>query len=157
MQSKYTIREMAVTNFDKVQYLGKWYEIARLDFRYERGLSNTTAEYQQNDDCSIKVINRGYDIKKQVWKQAKGRAKFIGDEHIAMLKVSFFWPFFSEYNVIALDSHYRYALVAGKNLSYLWILSRTKDVPSNILSEYLNHAEQLGFNTSRLIWVEHDL
>ena len=90
------------------------------------------------------------------WKQAIGRAKFVGNPNIAMLKVSFFRPFYSGYNVIALDSEYKYALVAGKNLSYLWILSRDTAIPEDLKQNYLKIAEKLGFQTSSLIWVEHN-
>src|SRR6185503_15436733 len=109
----------AVTPFDKNKYLGTWYEIARLDFKYERNLSNTTATYSLNGDGTIKVDNKGYDTIQRKWKQSIGKAKFVGKENVAMLKVSFFGPFYSGYNVIAIDDEYKYALVAGKNLKYL--------------------------------------
>ncbi|MDT3388723.1 MAG: lipocalin family protein, partial [Bacteroidota bacterium] len=115
---------VAVKPFDKGKYLGKWYEIARLDFKYERNMNNTTAEYSLNDNGTIKVDNRGYNYKKGKWQQAIGKAKFVGDENLAMLKVSFFGPFYSGYNVIAIDKNYKYALIAGASLKYLWILSR---------------------------------
>jgi apolipoprotein D and lipocalin family protein len=146
----------AVAPFDKKKYLGKWYEIARMDFRFERDLNNTTANYSVNEDNSIKVDNRGYNYKTMQWKQAIGKAKFVGEQNVAMLKVSFFGPFYSGYNVIALDPAYKYALVAGKNLSYLWILSRETSIPEDIKHSYLKIAEDLGFNTAALIWVEHD-
>jgi apolipoprotein D and lipocalin family protein len=146
----------AVKPFDKEKYLGKWYEIARMDFRFERNLNNTTANYSVNNDGSIKVDNRGYNYKTMQWKQAVGKAKFAGEQNIAMLKVSFFGPFYSGYNVIALDNEYKYALVAGKNLSYLWILSRETTIPEDIKQIYLKTAENIGFKTSALIWVEHD-
>ena len=146
----------AVTPFNKEKYLGKWYEIARMDFRFERNLNNTTANYSVNSDGSIKVDNRGFNYKTMKWKQAIGRAKFVGNPDVAMLKVSFFRPFYSGYNVIALDSEYKYALVAGKNLSYLWILSRETTIPEDVKQNYLKIAEKLGFKTSSLIWVEHD-
>ncbi len=147
---------VAVGSFDSNKYLGKWYEIARMDFRFERGLNNTTAEYSMNDDGSIKVINRGYNYSKNEWKQAVGKAKVIGKNGEAMLKVSFFGPFYAGYNVIALDSDYKYSLVAGKDLSYLWILSREKTIPADIKDSYLNIARELGFATDQLIWVEHN-
>jgi apolipoprotein D and lipocalin family protein len=147
---------IAVTPFEKEKYLGKWYEIARMDFKFERNLKNTTATYSINSDNSIKVDNRGYNYKKSAWKQAIGKAKFTGDPNIAMLKVSFFGPFYGGYNVIALDKEYKYALVAGQNLSYLWILSREKTIPEDVKQTYLKIAEKLGFITSELIWVEHD-
>jgi apolipoprotein D and lipocalin family protein len=147
---------VAIKPFNKEKYLGKWYEIARFDFKFERNLNNTTAQYTVNNDGTIKVVNRGYNYEKKEWKEAIGIAKFVGDDDVAMLKVSFFRPFYSGYNVIALDSAYKYALVAGKNLSYLWILSRETTMPEDIRENYLTIAKKLGFNTSDLIWVEHD-
>jgi apolipoprotein D and lipocalin family protein len=147
---------VAVKPFDSNRYLGKWYEIARMDFKFERNLKNTTANYSLNKNGTIKVDNQGYNYLTHEWKQAIGKAKFIGDTDVAMLKVSFFGPFYSGYNVIALDKEYRYALVAGENLNYLWILSREKTIPENIKQEYLKIASELGFNTSALVWVEQD-
>ncbi len=147
---------VAVKPFDKEKYLGQWYEIARLDFKFERNLNNTTATYSLNDDGTIKVDNQGYNTKKEEWTQAIGKAKFIGEDTIAKLKVSFFGPFFSGYNVIALDEEYKYAMVAGKNLKYLWILSRETQLPKNIKNNYLKIAEDIGYNTSDLLWVEHN-
>ena len=147
---------VAVSSFDKEKYLGKWYEIARMDFKFERGLNNTTAFYSVNKDGSIRVQNRGYNPEKNIWKEAVGKAKFVGKDDVAMLKVSFFGPFYGGYNVIALDKDYKYALIAGNSLDYLWILSREKMLPENIKTEYLKIAGNLGFKTSELIWVEHD-
>ena len=86
----------------KEKYLGKWYEIARLDYRFEKNLDNTTAEYSLNG--SIRVVNRGYDTKKNKWKQATGKSKFVDDDKTARLKISFFGPFYAGYNVIAIDA-----------------------------------------------------
>ena len=146
----------AVSPFDKNKYLGKWYEIARFDFRFERGLNNTTAEYSVTDKNVIKVVNRGYNSEKNEWKQAVGKAKFVGDDTTAMLKVSFFGPFYSGYNVIAIDNNYKYALVAGESLGYLWVLSRDTSLPEPVKNEFLKIAEDIGFNTSDLLWIEHD-
>ncbi len=146
----------AVSPFKKNSYLGKWYEIARLDFRFERGLDNTTAEYSIHKDGSIKVVNRGYNSQKDKWSEAIGKAKFAGDENVAMLKVSFFGPFYAGYNVIAIDSDYKYALVAGSSLNYLWILSRKTSIPQATKDQYLKIAKDLGYKTSDLIWVKHD-
>ncbi len=146
----------AVHNFDKTKYLGKWYEIARLDFKFEKGLDNTTAEYSLKDNGMIKVDNKGYNVKKDKWSESIGKAKFVGDDKVAMLKVSFFGPFYAGYNVIAIDADYKYALVAGESLKYLWILSRETTIPENIKVSYLKKAEEIGFTTSDLIWVKHD-
>ena len=145
-----------VQNFDINKYLGDWYEIARFDFRFERDLDNVMAQYSLNDKMNVNVINSGYNFKKEKWVSAEGVAKFRGDKNTASLKVSFFGPFYSGYNVIALDNNYKYALVAGKDLNYLWILSREKSIPENIKSAYLKTAKDIGYDTSKLIWVKHD-
>jgi apolipoprotein D and lipocalin family protein len=147
---------VAVKPFEKDRYLGKWYEIARMDFRFERNMNNVTATYSVNSNATIKVDNRGYDYIKKEWKQAIGKAKSAGDPDEGKLKVSFFGPFYAAYNVIALDDHYKYALVAGKNLEYLWILSRETSIPEDIKQSYLKKAQDLGYNTSALVWTEHD-
>lgn len=145
----------AVDNFDKEKYLGKWFEIARLDFKYERDLNNTTAEYSANPNGTIKVLNKGYNTKTNTWKQSVGKAKFVENETIAKLKVSFFGPFYGGYNVIAIDPMYTYALVAGSSHKYLWILSRNTSIPESIKKEYLQIAEDYGYTTSNLLWIEH--
>ncbi len=146
----------AVRPFEKERYLGKWFEIARIDFRFEKNLNNTTAEYTLNENGTIKVVNRGYNYVKSEWQTAEAKAKFRGDDSVAALKVSFFGPFYSGYNVIAIDEQYRYALVAGKNLDYLWILARDKSIPEEVKTSYLKIANDIGYDTGRLIWVEHN-
>lgn len=144
----------AVQNFKAEKYLGKWYEIARFDYRFEKNLNNVTANYSKNADGSIKVVNRGYDYVKKEWKQSEGEARFVNQPTEARLKVSFFKPIWSGYNVIDLVD-YKYALVAGNSLKYLWILSREKTVPEDITARFLKKAEDLGYETENLIWVEH--
>jgi len=144
-----------VENFDVNRYLGKWYEIARFDFYFEKDLDNTTAQYSLDEKGNLKVLNRGFNVKNKKWKQAEGIAKFREEKNVGVLKVSFFGPFYSGYNVIALDSAYKYALVAGKNLDYLWILSREKTIPEDIKQQYLTLAKEIGYDVSRLIWVKH--
>lgn len=146
----------AVQPFYKEKYLGKWYGIARMDFIFERNLNNVTANYSLNKDGSIKVENQGFNYKKNKWVKVVGKAKFVGDENVGMLKVSFFGPFYSGYNVIAIDEEYKYVLVCGKSLKYLWILSREPFIPEDIKLKYLKIAQDYGFNTSSLIWVEHN-
>lgn len=144
-----------VSPFDASKYLGTWYEIARFDFKFERGLIKTTAHYSLNDDGSIKVVNRGYDPEKRKWSEAEGKAIFRGDEDVAMLKVSFFGPFYSAYNVVELDDKYQYALIMGKNLKYIWLLSREKTMPEKVRKQYLETADRVGYDLSKLVWVEH--
>jgi apolipoprotein D and lipocalin family protein len=143
-----------IENFDASRYLGKSYEIARFDFRFERDINNTTAEYSINDDGSIKVVNSGYNYLKNKKVQAIGKAKFVKSSSIGELKVSFFGPFYGAYNIIMLDKEYKYALIAGKNLKYLWILSREKTIPDEIKELYINEAKRIGYKTENLIWVE---
>lgn len=146
----------AIQNFNSKKYLGKWYEIARFDFRFEKNLNNVTATYSMKDNGNIKVDNRGYDYIKNKWKESIGEAKFVENENVARLKVSFFKPIWAGYNVIDMDDNYKYALVAGNNLDYLWILSREKTVPQEYKDRFLEKAKKLGYKTENLIWVEHD-
>lgn len=146
----------AVSNLNKAKYLGKWYEIARFDFSFEKNLNNTTAEYTIREDGYIGVLNKGYNHKKNKWKEARGRARFRGSGTIGELEVSFFGPFYGAYNIIALDPDYKYALIAGSSTKYLWILSREKTIPDEIKQNYLTAAEAAGYDTDRLIWVEHN-
>lgn len=145
-----------VENFNLANYLGTWYEIARFDFRFEKDLNNTMAHYSLDEKGNVVVLNSGYNYVKKEWKSAKGKAKFRGEKNVGALKVSFFGPFYSGYNVIAIDKEYQYALVAGKDLKYLWILSREKSIPNSIKEQYLKLAEEIGYDVSDLIWVEHD-
>ncbi|MEW5559666.1 lipocalin family protein [Enterobacter asburiae] len=145
-----------VEHFDAKRYLGKWYEIARFDDYFERGLNNVAADYSMNSDGSIQVINRGFDPQKMKWKQSEGKARFVGSQDVAALKVSFFGPFYAGYNVIAIDPDYQYALVAGQNRDYLWILSRTPDMPPEVRKSYLDIAKAKNFPVNQLIWVKHD-
>lgn len=142
-----------VENFDAQRYLGRWYEIARLDHSFERGLEKVTATYSTMDDGGIQVINRGYNRERSKWQQSVGKAYFTGDTRRAALKVSFFGPFYGGYNVIRLDDDYQYALVSGPNRDYLWILSRTPTIPAAVKQDYLNTARELGFDVDRLVWI----
>ena len=144
-----------VTDFELERYLGTWYEIARLDHSFERGLTNVTANYSMRDDGGVKVVNRGFDTKKSAWDEATGKAYFVAETDIGQLKVSFFGPFYGGYNIVELDdSGYQYSLVAGPDRSYLWILSRTPQMDSTLLQQLIAKADALGFPTNELIMVE---
>lgn len=146
----------AVDDFEKNKYLGKWYEIARIDFSFERNLNNTTAEYSIRPDGKIKVVNRGFNTKKEKWEDAVGKARFVGDERVGQLQVSFFGPFYAGYNVLAIDENYQYALVGGDDFKYLWLLSRQKTMPEAVKNDYVNKAKSIGYHAEDLIWVAHD-
>jgi apolipoprotein D and lipocalin family protein len=145
----------AVSPFDVEKYLGKWYEIARLDYKFEKYLNNVTATYSLNENGSIRVDNKGYNYQSRQWKESVGKAKFVGSSDVGRLKVSFFGPFYAGYNVIAVDDDYQYALVAGDNLNYMWMLSRETTIPDHIRENYLELAQQIGFETGELIWTDH--
>ncbi len=145
-----------VQKFDKERYLGKWFEIARLDFHWEKNLKNVTAHYSLNKDGSIKVNNQGVNTVTGKNKQSIGKALFIGSEDEGALKVSFFGPFYSGYNVVKIDEDYKYALVFGENLDYMWILSREKSIPETIKNDYLGYAVQCGYATDNLVWTQQD-
>ncbi|HKJ63817.1 MAG TPA: lipocalin family protein [Desulfopila sp.] len=142
-----------VDNFELNRYLGTWYEIARLDHRFERGLQQVTAEYDLCQDGSIRVVNRGYDIREKKWRQAEGRASFVEGEALGYLKVSFFGPFYASYVIFKLDD-YEHAWVTGSNVSYLWYLARTPTVSPAILHTFEKEVSRLGFNTEELIYVK---
>jgi len=141
-----------VQGFELERYLGKWYEIARLDHSFERGLEQVMAEYKKRQDGGVSVLNRGYDPEKERWEQAEGKAYFMEEESLGRLKVSFFGPFYGGYNIIALDEQYRWSMVAGPDRSYLWILAREPELPEQALQRLVSKAEALGFNTDALIY-----
>jgi apolipoprotein D and lipocalin family protein len=144
-----------VDDFQLNRYLGKWYEIARLDHSFERGLTQVTAEYELQDDGSVVVINRGFDGENNEWKEAKGRAYFVGDSDIGHLKVSFFGPFYASYIIAELDKGgYQYALVTGPDHDYLWILSRHPELSEDVTSQLMQKGKKWGFDTDSLIYVE---
>jgi apolipoprotein D and lipocalin family protein len=146
---------VVVKDFEIDRYLGTWYEVARLDHRFERGLSQITANYSWRDDGGVHVVNRGYNVADDEWEEAIGKAYFVGDSNVGQLKVSFFGPFYGGYNIIELDKEgYQYSLVAGPDRDYLWILSRTPQLDEATLETLVDKARDLGFATDELIFVE---
>jgi apolipoprotein D and lipocalin family protein len=142
----------AITGFEADKYLGTWYEIARLDHSFERGLDKVNATYSLREDGGLKVVNRGFDTKKQKWNEAIGKAYFVETPDIGRLKVSFFGPFYGAYTIIDLDKPtYSYALVTGGK-NYLWILSRTPQLANETKQKLIAQAKALGFETDKLIY-----
>lgn len=143
-----------VKAFDLKKYLGTWYEIARLDHSFERGLNQVTAEYSMREDGGVRVKNRGYSVKKEAWQDATGKAYFVRNADEGYLKVSFFGPFYGSYVIFDLDKeNYQWAYVSGNKTSYLWFLSRTPTVSDAQKKDFEKKAAALGFPTSELIWV----
>ena len=146
----------AVSPFDLARYEGRWYELARLDHSFERGMTDVSATYQRQGDGSVRVLNRGFDTSRSNWRQAVGKALFTGDPQTASLKVSFFGPFYGGYHVAALDANYQWALVVGPDRSYCWILSRSKQLAPAVREQLIARASALGIDTQALIWVTHE-
>lgn len=151
-----------VEGFELPRYLGHWYEIARLDHSFERGLTHVSATYTRRKDGGIRVVNRGYDPAAGKWREAVGKAYPIGQAGQGRLKVSFFGPFYSSYNIIALGpdkpassgAPYRYAMVCGPNRSYLWILARSPRLDAATYGRLIEKARALAFDTDALIRVD---
>lgn len=144
-----------VENFSLERYLGTWYEIARLDHSFERGLSRVSAEYSRRDDGGVRVVNRGYSEQTGTWKQIEGKAYFVGRPDQGHLKVSFFGPFYGAYVIFDLDhENYRHALVCGPDRSYLWLLARTPQIDRELRDRLVARAQALGFATDKLIFVD---
>ncbi len=144
-----------VSDFELNNYLGKWYEVARLDHSFEIGFSQVTAEYRARNDGGIWVLNRGYSEEKGEGKEAEGKAYFVNGSTDGYLKVSFFGPFYGSYVVFELDrENYSYAFVSGPNTEYLWVLSRTPTVERGILDKFIEMSQERGFDTNRLIYVQ---
>lgn len=145
-----------VDGFNLNNYLGKWYEIARLDHSFERGLSQVTANYSIKDDGGVRVLNKGFSIKNNEWQEAEGKAYFVDTTTEGYLKVSFFGPFYGSYVVFELEhENYQYAFISGPNTDYLWLLSRTASVKPEVMQKFLKMSKERGFNIEDLIYVNH--
>lgn len=144
-----------VENFQVGKYLGIWYEIARIDHRFEKGLSRVTADYSKREGGGITVVNRGFDAKTGKWKESAGKAFFVGAEDNGHLKVSFFGPFYGSYIVFELDqADYQYALVSGPDTTYFWLLSRTPTMDAAMRERLIGQAVAKGFKREDIILVD---
>lgn len=148
--SKTTVDNSVVTDFDLNRFLGNWYEIARFDHKFERGMQQTRATYTLRDDGKVDVLNTG--IKDGKPSQAKGVAKLTDTP--ARLRVSFWGPFYSDYRIMLIDNDYQYALIGSGSDDYLWILSRTPQITPDTKARILAEAQRRGYNPSNLIWVK---
>jgi len=146
-----------VSGFELDRYLGKWYEIARLDHSFERGLSRVTAEYSLREDGGVRVVNRGFSAAKGEWDEAEGKAYFVESPDLGYLKVSFFGPFYGSYVVFELDREdYQYAFISGPDTSFLWLLARTPTVSVDVLRRFIERSQALGFDTDSLVLVDQE-
>jgi len=145
-----------VQNFQLERYLGQWYEIARLDHSFERGMSSVSATYSMREDGGVMVLNAGFMDDSKRWRQAEGKAYFVQAPDIGHLKVSFFGPFYGSYIIFELDSvDYQYACVAGMDTDYLWFLSRSPEISDDLLNHFIEVSSILGFDAESLIFVDH--
>lgn len=149
-------RAKAVQDFNPKKFFGTWYEMARLDYKWEKNLDNVNATYSLKPNGNIKVDNKGFDYTENKWKEKIGEARFVNSSSEGRLKVSFFKPFWAGYNVVDTDEDYKYALVFGSDLRYMWILSKEKTIPEEYKERFLKKAQQTGYDTSKLIWVKQD-
>ena len=146
-----------VSNFELNKYLGKWYEVARLDHSFESGLNQVSAEYSLREDGGVSVVNRGFSLEDDKWREALGKAYFVNEPNEGYLKVSFFGPFYGSYIIFELDKeNYQYAFISGPDKDYLWLLSRTPSVKPEVMEKFISMSKKRGFNTSQLILVEHN-
>ena len=147
-----------VSPFQLDRYVGKWYEIARLDHRFERGLTQISAEYSLREDGSLKVLNRGYSMENQEWHEAEGTGYFVDSPNQAYLKISFFGPFYGSYIVFDLDTvNYQYALISGPDKSYFWLLARTPSIDAELQATLIKKAAALGFDVSKIIYANKNV
>lgn len=153
MANKETVKEL-----DLNKYLGTWYEIARFDHGFEKGLVGVTATYSLREDGKIKVVNSGFkntlDGKKSI---AVGKAKIPNPQDNAKLKVSFFWFFYGDYFVLDLGKNYEWAIIGSSSDNYLWILSRTPQIDDILYNEILDKLKTRGYDISKIIKVEQKL
>jgi apolipoprotein D and lipocalin family protein len=143
-----------VQPFSLMRYLGRWYEIARIDHTYERGLTDTTADYRLLPGGKVQVLNRGYHAGSRRWRQARAIARPVPGSASAHLQVSFFWPVHTSYIVFALDDDYQHALVSGPDHDALWLLARTPQIKPSVRAALLEQARAAGFDVERLLWVD---
>ena len=149
-----TLQIPTVQNFKLQNYLGTWYEIVRMPHRFEKNLHHVTATYTLLDNGKIEVKNRGYNIKKEVWKDASGKAWVPDESKPSELKVSFFWPFSAAYRIIFLEDDYSLALVTSKSNKYFWMLSRSPEIEDGYYNQLIEKAKNWGFDASQFIKVQ---
>lgn len=152
---KSQIDTTTVKEFDLNRFMGRWYEAARFDHRFERGLVGCTADYYLQPEGWVKVVNSGYENNLNgKFKQSEGKARRTNENTHGKLEVSFFWNFYADYNILELAPDYRYALIGSKSDKYLWILSRTPKLSEEDKSHLIMTAKRRGYNTDKLLWIE---
>lgn len=149
-------KAVAINPFEVDKFLGKWYEVARLDYKFDRNIINTSIDFSLKPNGNLKVVKRWYNFYNKKKEIKIGIAKFVGPMYEAMMKISFRKPLFTGYNVIGIDPDYTYALVVGEDLRHLWLLSREHDMPEDIKKAFIHKAGMIGYDISKLIWVDQN-
>ena len=147
-ESRKQLNTATVTNLDFQYFLGRWYEIARLDNRFERGMTDVVAEYTLLDDGTIRLVNSG--MRDGKYHQTVGRGKLSSE--VGRLRVSFFMFFYSDYNILEMAQDGQWVLVGGNSPKYLWILSREKQLPADVINHIIGLARERGYDTNALIF-----
>lgn len=147
-ESRKQLNTTTVTNLDLQKFMGRWYEIARLDNRFERGMTDVVAEYTLLDDGTIRIVNSG--MRDGKYHQTVGRGKVSSE--VGRLRVSFFMFFYSDYNILEMAQDGQWVLVGGNSPKYLWILSREKQLPADVINHIIGLARGRGYDTNALIF-----
>ncbi|MEE0894669.1 MAG: lipocalin family protein, partial [Bacteroidales bacterium] len=141
-----------VSNLDVNRFMGSWYEIARYEHSFEKGMTHVKANYSLLPDGTIRVLNSGMKNGKK--KEIEGKARKKKDSNSnSKLEVSFFLWFYSDYFVFELDDNYQYAVIGSSSDKYLWILSRTPQLPQSTINDLLIKIKKRGYDTSKLYFV----
>lgn len=144
------IDNSTIETLDVARFMGKWYEIARYDHRFEKDMTNVSATYTLLDNGRIEVLNAGY--KNGEYKEIKGKAKQPNPDDPGKLKVSFFLWFYSDYYILDIAPDYSHVIIGSSTDKYLWIMSREPVLPDNVLSELIEKIRQRGYDTDRLVF-----
>lgn len=149
-------KAVAVNPFEIDRFLGKWYEVARLDYKFDRNIMNTSVDFSLKPNGNLRVVKRWYNYYKKRKEINIGMAKFAGPIYEAKMLLSFRKPLYFGYNVIGIDADYKYALVVGEDLRHLWLLSREHTIPEDIRRAFIHQASLIGYDISKLIWVDQN-
>lgn len=149
-------KAVAINPFEIDRFLGKWYEVARLDYKFDRNIMNTSVDFSLKPNGNLRVVKRWYNYYKKRKEINIGMAKFAGPIYEAKMLLSFRKPLYFGYNVIGIDEDYKYALVVGEDLRHLWLLSREHTIPEDIRRAFIHKASLIGYDISKLIWVDQN-
>ncbi|MEG1886428.1 MAG: lipocalin family protein [Alistipes sp.] len=149
------VNRQPVAAFDIQRYMGTWHEIARYDHSFERGLVEVRAIYRFVENGRVEVLNCGVNTITRELQTARGKAKTTAIT--GRLRVSFFWVFYTDYNVLELGEEYDWALVGSHSAKYLWILARSPTLPTATLKHILLLAEKRGYNVDKLLFPDPEV